>query len=87
MKIGGPFFAYIPYHAVHVPFTTSNYDYYEMHYSQGYSEDQTNCYNTITTMDETVGQIQELMVSATTKCFDLPLTMDLTTMVQAMLQD
>ena len=59
VKIGGAFFAYIPYHAVHVPFTTSNYDYYEMHYSRGYSEDQANYYNTITAMDETVGQIRE----------------------------
>ena len=41
------------------------------------SEDQANYYNTITNMDETVGQIRELMVSATTKCFDLPVTMDL----------
>ena len=61
VTIGEPFFAYIPYHAVHVPFTTSNYDYYNMYYSQGYSEDQANYYSTITTMDETVGQIRELL--------------------------
>ena len=55
-----PFFAYVAFHAVHIPYFATEY-HYNHYISQGYNSDQANYYGVITAMDEAIGKIKSLL--------------------------
>ena len=57
---GQPFFAYLPFHTVHIRYIADR-KYREKYLSRGYTLDQADYYGAISSMDEAVGRVRQLL--------------------------
>ena len=56
-----PFFAYLPFHNVHVRYL-AYFGYIEQYYKAGYDQDQIDYYGAISALDDAVGQVRQLLI-------------------------
>ena len=55
-----PFFLYLPFHAVHIPYIATD-EYRNMYLKKNFNSDQADYYGVISAMDEIIGRMRDLL--------------------------